>query len=111
MKRLRAARSVDAIARVVGDHPRARDGHRLGHDQPGEPAPRLGRQRQREGHDAGRQQREARPVAARRRLRVSHQPEPAPISTLTVASSVLCVIASQTIAAAVAPLMATRRKA
>ena len=44
-------------------------------------------------------------------MRVSHQPEPAPISTLTVARSVLSVIASQMIAAAVAPLMATRRKA
>ena len=55
----------------------------------------------------------ARPGQSRRggALRVSHQPEPAPISTLTVASSVLSVIASQTIAAAVAPLMATRRKA
>jgi hypothetical protein len=42
---------------------------------------------------------------------VSHQPEPAPISTLTVASSVLSVIASQAIDAAVAPLMATRSKA
>ena len=55
----------------------------------------------------------ARPGQSRRggAWRVSHQPEPAPISTLTVASNVLSVIASQTIAAAVAPLMATRRKA
>ena len=55
----------------------------------------------------------ARPGQSRRggALRVRHQPEPAPISTLIVASSVLSVIASQVIDAAVAPLMATRRKA
>ena len=38
-------------------------------------------------------------------------PVPAPIRTLTVEISVLCVTASQTMAAAVQPLMITRMKA
>ena len=55
----------------------------------------------------------ARPGQSRRAgaWRVSAQPVPAPISTLMVESSVLWVTASQTMAAAVQPLMITRMKA
>ena len=55
----------------------------------------------------------ARPGQSRRAgaWRVSALPARAPISTLIVESSVLCVTASQTMAAAVQPLMMTRMKA
>ena len=55
----------------------------------------------------------ARPGQSRRAgaWRVKRPASPAPISTLIVESSVLCVTASQTMAAAVQPLMMTRMKA